>query len=385
MKQNKKSTMKKITYILAIIFSLFIISCNTADFQNTEKNSSKIIVGVYTGNGASAICILETLEALKIDTGIAGKEISSADIMGGELDNIDVLIFPGGSGSKELNNLGDFGLKKVHDFVKNQGKGIVGICAGGYILSTTPNYPSLKLLDAYNFDRAHYARGRGLIEFQITNYEIFPELKDKKTFIQYYDGPILVPIDSNNIKYNEVAKYTTDIHSNKGIPTGITPGKTFMLTQNVGKGMIFTIGGHPESTPGMRWIVPRMARYVHSQEIIPYPEKWIKPEINSDEIMFTSELKKVERKLWWKLSNDTAQVQINAMQELFKLRSRPAVRWTIGLLRDDNPKVRKQAAIILMKTEYTWALKDVLQAIENEEYEDVKIELEKTADFLSTF
>jgi len=377
--------MKKITIILTVAFSIFLVSCNIAEMQDTQDKTSKIIVGVYSGNGASATCIIETLEALKIDTGIAGIEISSADIMAGELDNIDVLIFPGGSGSKELNNLGDLGIKKVHDFVKIQGKGIVGICAGGYILSTTPNYPSLKLLDAYNFDRPHYARGRGLIEFQVTDFDIFPELKDKRTFIQYYDGPILVPIDSNNIKYNEVAKYTTDIHANKGIPSGITPGKTIMLTQKVGEGMIFTMGGHPESTPGMRWIVPRMARYVHSQEIIPYPEKWIKPENNSSEIMFTSELKKIEKELFWKLYNDTAQIQLDAMSQLHKLRSRPAVRWTIGLLRDDNPQVRKQAAIILMKTEYTWAIKDVLQAIENEQDEEVKKQLEKTAKFLSTF
>ncbi|MEA1973595.1 MAG: HEAT repeat domain-containing protein, partial [Candidatus Cloacimonadota bacterium] len=174
-------------------------------------------------------------------------------------------------------------------------------------------------------------------------------------------------------------------HANKGIPTGVTPGKTILLTQNVGEGLIFVIGGHPESTPGMRWIVPRMARYAHSQEIISYPSKWIRPEINNSAIMFTYDLRKLEKKLWWDFLNDTAEVQINAMTQLHQLRSRPAVRWTIGLLRDNNPQVRLQAAIILMKTEYTWALPDVQQALENEKNEDTKKQLQKTADFLSTF
>ncbi len=376
--------MKKI-FLSIIIISLFLYSCENQEVEKTEKISSKIIVGVFNGNGASQICVIESIEALKIDTGITGIEISASDIMSGKLDSIDVLIFPGGSGSKELSNMGDLGVEKIYDFVKKQGKGIVGICAGAYLLSTTPSYPSLEILDAYNYQREYYNRGRGLIEFSLTEngYNIFPELKGKKSFLQYYDGPILVPIDSSDIKFNEIAKYETDIHSNKGIPTGITPGKTFMLTQKIGEGLVFTVGGHPESTPGMRWIVPRMARYVHSQEIISYDKKWVRPEINDTEIMFTSELKKLEKKLWWQFLNDTAEVQINAMQELHSLRSRPAVRWTIGLLRDNNLEVRMQASIILKETEYTWALPDIKQALANETDENTKLKMQEIVDFLS--
>lgn len=377
--------MKKIFFISLIISFLFY-GCIDNN-QVTDIENSKIKVGVFNGNGASQICVLETLEALKIDTGITGFEISSADIINGNLDSIDVLIFPGGSGSKELNNLGDFGIQKVHDFVKTQGKGIVGICAGAYLLSTTPTYPSLELLDAYNYQREYYNRGRGLIEVELTDegLDIFPEIGQNSFFIQYYDGPILVPSDSSDIKYTELSKYVTDIHSNSGIPTGVTPGKTFILTENIGNGMIMTIGGHPESTPGMRWIVPRMARYVHSQQIISYPEKWIRPEKNSMEIMFTSELKKTEKELFWQLLNDTAEVRINAMIELHKLRSRPAVRWTIGMLRDNDASVRKQAAIILKETEYTWALSDLKSALNTEQNDEVKNQLHETINFLSTF
>ena len=370
--------------ILIILILSFIFSCSNSVKENTFDNSTKIKVGVFNGNGASQICVLETKEALKIDTGIIIFEISSADIMNGKLDSIDVLIFPGGSGSKEYNNLGDFAVQKVHDFVKIQGKGIVGICAGGYILSTTPNYPSLKLIDAYNYDRDHYARGRGLIEFGLTEqgFEIFPELKDKKIFIQYYDGPILVPLDSSDIKFTEIAKYVTDIHSNSGIPSGVTPGKTFMLSQKVGKGQIFTIGGHPESTPGMRWLVPRMARYVHSQEIISYNDKWIRPEINDSVILFDSKLRKYEKENFWKLFSENLDEKIQAMNNLHKIRSRPAVRWNIGLLRDKNPKIRQNAAFLLMQTEYTWAILDLKQALKNEENTEAQKTFKESIEFL---
>ncbi len=377
--------MRKLIYFMVVVL-LFFVSCNEIEL-NQQNKEKKIIVGVYAGNGASPICILETLEALRIDTGIKGIEITPYQILNGKLDSIDVLIFPGGSGSKELNSLGDFGVQKIYDFVEKQGKGIVGICAGGYLLSKTPTYPSLQMIDAQNIDRKHYSRGRGLIEVKITGEgeNIFPELAGKRAFLQYYDGPVLAAVDSNQQKYTEIAQYVTDIHANKGIPAGVTPGKTFMLYEKIGNGYVFVSAGHPESTPGMRWMVPRMARFVYNQQIISYPEKWIRPEINDSAIMFTADLKRYEKKLFWQLLNDTAEIQIKAMNELHSLRSRPAVRWMIGLLRDDDPQVRKQAAYILEQTEYTYALPDVLSALKVEKNQEVRKQLQETANFLSEY
>jgi glutamine amidotransferase PdxT len=375
--------MKNLFFILGIAALLFATNACTKK-ETVPKN--KIKVGVFAGNGVSPICVLETLEALKIDTQIQAEAISSAQIMNNKLDSIDVLIFPGGSGSQELNNLGINGAKKVKNFVEN-GKKILGICAGGFILSTTPTYPSLKIAAAKNIDRKHYHRGRGLIQVALTKKgeQIFPELKNHKVFLQYFDGPILEPLDSNNIKYTELAKYVTDIHAVPGTPSGITPGKTFMLTQKIGKGKIFIIGGHAESTPGMRWMVPRMVRFLFDGKIVKYPDKWIHPEINDSAIMFTPKLQKIEKNYFWNLLNDTPQVRIEAMKKLHALRSRPAVRWTMGMLRDNNPQVRQTAAFILEKCEYTAALPDIKQAIKNEKNPQTLKQLKQTENFLSSF
>ncbi len=377
--------MKKFVYALVLVL-LGLFACNSG--KKSAVRHDKIIVGVFNGNGASPICVLETKEALKIDTGIVPVEVSAADIMNGKLDSIDVLVFPGGSGSKELNNLGQLGAEKVRKFVEQDGKGIVGICAGGYLLSTTPTYPSLQLISAANYDRKHYSRGRGLIEVALTaaGREIFPELAGKRVFLQYYDGPVLVANDSSNIEYTELAKYVTDIHANPGIPAGVTPGKTFMLTQQVGKGRVFVIGGHPEATPGYRWMIPRMARYVHSGQIIRYPQKWINPDIYKAEYMFTPENKKLEKQLFWNLFDDSAQVRIAAIKKLFyEMHSRPAVRWSLGLLRDKDANVRATAATILKDAEYTWAVKDLRQALKDEKDPKVREKLEDAIKFLTEF
>jgi len=377
--------MKKIFFILFLLSSLYACQNKEAKKLDTVSEEGKLKVAVFKGNGAGAISVIETIEALRIDNGIYAEAISASEIQAGRLAEFDALIFPGGSGSKELNNLGKKGKEIVEDFIRKDGKGIVGICAGGYLLSSTSGYPNLSIASSVHLDRAHYNRGRGLVEFALSEKgkEIFPELLGKKMFAQYYDGPVLAQSDSTTGTYQEVATFVTDIHPDNYAPTGITPGKTFSLNEEVGNGKVFIIAGHPESTPGMRWMVPRMARWVCNSELVSYDKRWVRPEINDSALLFTRARKKFEKKQFWKLFNDTASVQIAAMDHLYDLRSRPAVRWYIGLLRDTNPETRMHAAELLMQTEYTYALDDLKEAASVETDKNVKEVMQRAIDQLS--
>ena len=374
-------------YSIIIVFLFSIFACqnieNKVDIKHNE-NQPKLKVAVFNGNGAGEISVIETIEALKIDTGIIAEPISASAIQNGHLNKFDALIFPGGSGSKQLLNLGETGKEIVTDFVEKQGKGIIGICAGAYLLSSTAGYPNLKIASSIHIDRAHYNRGRGLVEFELNDYgfKVFPELKEHKLFAQYYDGPVLVQNDSTNMKYKELGKYVTDIHPDNFAPIGITPGKTFILNQNKGKGKVFLIAGHPESTPGMRWMIPRMARWVCGSELVAYNKKWVRPEINDKAIIFDKSLKKEEKDNYWLLFSDDSQEQLKAIKTLHSYRSRPAVRWNIGLLRSVHPETRQMAAEVLMKTEYTYAILDLEQALKIETDSNTKKVLEKTIEFL---
>ena len=372
----------------SLIFYLFCLLTLTslASCQNSETEAKALKVGVYSGQGASATCILETLEALKIDPSIEGSKLSPTDIMNGALQQLDVIIFPGGSGSKEYLSMGAVVQEQVRDFVLEQGKGVVGICAGAFLLSTTEGYPSLKLSTAKVTDRPHYNRGRGLVELSMSEASkaIFPELGADNVFIQYYDGPLLVPSDSL-MTYTEMARYVTDIRNRASIPEGISPGKTFILNEEVGQGRLFLIAGHPESTPGMRWMVPRMARWVARKDLPAYAEKWIKPEINDSAIVFVSELSAYEKSQFWLLCDGRPQEKIEAMSKLYDIRSRPAVRWNMGLLRDSSPEVRAYAADLLMRCEYTDAIDELKSALAFEENAQTKEKITEAIDFLSHF
>ena len=379
--------MKKIIYLIVIISAVIFQSCHTEIKINTEESDSKtdtnsIKVGVFQGTGAGETSVIETIEALRIDKDIDAFPVKARDIMDGKLNQVDVLFFPGGSGSKQLNTLGKQGKQKVIDYVKN-GHNVIGICAGAYMLCSTPGYPSLQLGDVKHLDRPHYARGRGLIEFALNDkgLEIFPELKNHRQFIQYYDGPIMEALHKDP-SFTPLATYVSDIHPNEGDPVGLTPGKLFIYTENIGKGKIFAIGGHAESTPGMRWMIPRMARWVAGKGIVAYNKKWVRPEINDKEILFYPETKKTESKYWWQLFEKNPEIQLAAMDSLYALRSRPFVRWSIGLLRDTNPKVRAKAAEILGLTEYTDAIPDLKVALKMEKDEDTKQKIKKALELL---
>ena len=372
---------------ILILFAVFALSsCKQQVLNKTAQGveNSKIKVGVFKGNGAGAVSVIETIEALKIDTGIIAVPISAAEIQKGALANFDAIIIPGGSGSKQLNNLGESGADKLRDFVTVQGKGIVGICAGAYFLSSTAGYPNLHLASSIHLDRPHYNRGRGLVQFAITKNgnKIFPELEGKNTFLQYYDGPVLSQSDSTKGEYTELGVFVTDIHPDNFAPAGFTPGKTFLLNEDVGKGRVFLCAGHPESTPGMRWMAPRMVRWVCKSELVSYNTKWVRPEINDKAILFDRQLRKHEKEIFWRLFSEDPKEQISAMDSLYALRSRPAVRWSIGLLRSNNPSVRKHAAELLKLTEYSDALPDLKAAYDAEQNSETKLSIKSTIDFL---
>ena len=372
-----KSGVKRAINILAVILLLGMWSCQQVKKQPDKKLNDKLRVGVFNGNGSSPVCVIETMEALKVDTGVAPREVSAVDIMNGVLDSLDVMVFPGGSASKEYNNMGLQAAAKVKAFGQQKNHGLVGICAGGYLFSTTPGYPSLQIFPAPDI-RDHYNRGRALIGFKINNLgaKIFPELTKVDTaYYQYYDGPMYdIP---KGAPITVLATITTDIVSNPGDPKGVSPGKPAFFTMSYGNGRVIASVGHPEATPGMRWIVPRMARFVANRPLISYARNIVKPEQYTHEVLYFPKVIAYEKANFWNLFSKDDDTVIEAIRNLHSIYSRPSIRWSIGLLRSTSPDVRRAAANYLLETEYTWAIPDVEMAYRMEKDPQAKAELEK--------
>lgn len=357
----------KYTYTLFLITFFALTACKT-DKTNTTLSTidkAQIIVGVFDKNGDSPYCIADAIEAVRIDKEMEARVVSAADIMLGNADDIDVFIFPGGSGRAETGSLGEKGQQKIIDFVKEKGKGVIGICAGAYILSETPDYPSLNMSGAMAIDIEHDHRGHGLVKFSLTEAgkEIFPELSNQDIlFSQYYEGPVLIPAEQTKYPYTELATMLSDVHTVEGTPANMTNNRPFIIISDVEKGKTASVIGHPESTPGMRWIIPRLVRVLANKELISYGKKVVRPHIHQKEILFTTELSKKQKAAYDNLT-ESKEKKLQAMRAIVDMSAWSAKKWIPPMVRDNDFEVRLLAAKLTVYLERTDAIDELKAAV----------------------
>lgn len=329
-------------------------------------SNSPIRVGVFNGHGASAGSLQNALEALRIDPAISAVQVSAADIQGGVLDGLDVMLFPGGGGGRQRTDLGDRGAALVRDFVLSKGKGAVGLCAGAYLLSDTPGYACLHLCPMKAIDREHDERGHGLINFKPTpeGLGFFPELKGwGDGHIYYYEGPILIPSGDGHASCTVLATMESDVHLENNAPAGMTPGRPLFVTADAGKGRVFLSAGHPEATPGLRWIVARAVRWAARRQAAPYTANVVQPGLRGQEVLLDKARRDEEESLFQVLMYGAPRTQIEAIGRLAAMGSWDGPFWIRGFARSADAQVRLCAARTLVELEWTAGIPDLERAV----------------------
>jgi glutamine amidotransferase-like uncharacterized protein len=323
-------------------------------------SDARIRVGVFDGHGGAQTCIWETLEALRIDPEMDVMTVTSAQIAAGALEGLDVLVIPGGSGSRQYLNLGAQNHERIRRFVA-AGRGAVGICAGAYLFSNTPGYACLALNGNRAIDIEHDNRGHGVVRFTLTpeGKALFPELAGRvMNYMAYYEGPVLVDA-ADELPYSVMALMKSDVHEEGGAPAGMTNDKPFFVANEYGKGRVFSTIAHPEATPGMRWTLPRMARWTARREPLPYPDRFVRPALFEREILFTAEMLKKEAALFQTLLHGKPEEKVAALDWLESHLSWDAKRWVQGLLHDASPLVRERARRYVENCELTMYEPDI--------------------------
>ena len=222
-------------------------------------------MAIYADGGASKTGSPKVKASLPKEKGFELKLVTAAEIQNGILDDFDVLIQPGGSGSRQALMLGEEGRKRVKKFVADGG-GYVGICAGAYLASA--NYPwSLNLLDARVVDSEHWVRGTGEVKINLTAVgQKALETEREVCPIYYGQGPLLAPGEKDDINdYELLAAYETEIAKN-GAPTGIMKGTTAIARCTYGKGRVQCFSPHPEKTPGLEPFVQAAVRWAANKK-----------------------------------------------------------------------------------------------------------------------
>ena len=277
----------KTTAILFLAYLALCVQCSVPENKSTKKEISTqpIKVGVFDGHGGAQTCIWETVAAIRLDPEMEVCTITTADIANNVLDSIDAIIIPGGSGKSQYLNLGTLNQQRIKDFIA-KGKGAVGICAGAYLFSNTPDYTCIQLNGQQAIDIEHDNRGHGLAKFTLCEEgkKIFPELADRDTsFVIYYEGPVFINNPADTIQSNTLAIMESDVHEEGNAPANMTNGKPFFVANNYGKGRVFSSIAHPEGTPGMMWMIPRMVRWTLNKPFIPYQSSAVRPDLFNHE------------------------------------------------------------------------------------------------------
>lgn len=224
-----------------------------AEAPSKAETTSPLRVVIFDdmgGGGAGP----QNLERCLAGAEFAVERVKGEDIRAGVLQRADVLIQPGGSGSKQAATLGEQGRANIRAFVEGGG-GYVGICAGAYLATT--DYPwSLGILDAKVIDRAHWARGTGDVELKLSpqGCRFFAAAGEKVT-CYYAQGPLLAPGGRDDVPdYEELAEFKTEIAKN-GAPEGVMQGTTAAALGTFGAGRVFCFSPHPEKTDGLHHFI----------------------------------------------------------------------------------------------------------------------------------
>jgi hypothetical protein len=187
------------------------------------------------------------------------------------LGQFEVVVFPGGSGSKQGKALGEQGRDQVRQFVRGGG-GVVGICAGAYLCSS--HYPwSLQLMNAAVFNKTVEIPGQGPKSMwyrgPAANVQVEMTAQGAEVLgiagrhsIRYMNGPILSPGDQPSLPaYQPLAFF----RSENGIyepQKGTMIGAPAVVTAQYGAGRVLAISPHFESTPGQQPVLLRAIQYV---------------------------------------------------------------------------------------------------------------------------
>ncbi|MDP6753585.1 MAG: succinylglutamate desuccinylase/aspartoacylase family protein [Verrucomicrobiota bacterium] len=199
------------------------------------------------------------------------RRVGVADIRDGVLGQFDMVIFPGGSGSKQAAALGKVGKDAVRDFV-DAGGGYVGICAGAFLAASNYSW-SLGISNHKTFCETIEVPGIGRksMWFRGGSAPVTMELTDEGRTIlgdfegvfevRYQNGPIMSPMGVEGLgNFRSLAHFRSEVSKYK-LQEGTMINTPAVIVGEYGRGRVLCISPHPESTDALNRLVQNAVRW----------------------------------------------------------------------------------------------------------------------------
>ncbi len=219
-------------------------------------------VALFDDNGSFGKGVPSVTEQLGNSGSFTVTKLKGPQIGDGTLkrEAFDVVIFTGGSGSKQSKAIGEQGLVAVRKFVEDGG-GYIGICAGAYLACEGFSWGA-KILDAKTVS-SKWMRGKGDVKIEFTGKgrEILG-FASGQLDVRYANGPIYKTANSPAIPdFEPLAHFRTEFAENDS-PVGAMVNTPAMVAGTFGKGRVLCSSPHPEQTAGMESFVAKAVRWV---------------------------------------------------------------------------------------------------------------------------
>lgn len=236
---------KKSFALQLLAAALILAGTGCAAPKNVQENSAvkPVRTGFYVEHGSRSSGVLFWAQLLAYSPQLKLVLIDAEDIRRDKLDEIDLLVVPGGSSSLQCKALGPEGIQKVRDFVAKGGS-YAGACAGFHCALDRPG--RLRLLPF------EYRPGAGgdtaMLPVEISEkgakvMGIRPGVRRAR----YSHGPICRPGETPGGSRGEVLgvyKSTIPRSNNQG---GDFYGAPAVIFGRFGKGKVIATSFHPES------------------------------------------------------------------------------------------------------------------------------------------
>lgn len=203
-------------------------------------HTGAIRIGLFTGTGAHQGAVEVASEFLRSLDNVEFTKLTTSNILKGKLGELDVVLFPGGSGSRQGKTLGGTGREMVREFVRNGG-GYIGICAGSYLASQGDD-SKLKLVNFYNKTGGNWKRG---------NKDVLAEADVRGQPVQFKihfeNGPIFNPTNEPGIpQYVPLGIYLEETYSTKNnTHKGEMVGTPVAVASSYGDGRVLLFSPNP--------------------------------------------------------------------------------------------------------------------------------------------
>ncbi len=233
-----------------------------------EVRSGLTRVALFDAAGANEGKVLKVMDG---QSNLFVSHVGPKDMKGEVLQQFEVIVFPGGSGSKQGEAIGDKGRDNVRHFVRGGG-GVVGICAGAFLCSSHYKW-SLHLMNASVFNKMVEVEGKGRksmwyrgkptqVDVEVSGEGVKVLGLEGINSVLYHNGPILSPGNSLSAPaYRSLAFFRTE----NGIyeaQKGTMIGAPAVVASDFGKGKVLAISPHFESTRGKEKIILRAIEFV---------------------------------------------------------------------------------------------------------------------------